>query len=213
MKKKLIAGASVAAFAVAAVPALGVFAATSGSFTDVITVNVPDSCTIETDATQDDGEYENRTFNVEIPAGSYLEFGNSDVSGSEDATMTVKCNVPTTSTATWTLTAVAANGGSLEGTGSADGESINSGAAAESGDTSSWAMKVVVSAGTATNHFSDYEAVPIALAGEEVLTASAVSAGAANNVTFRPQYKVYVQPDQAPGDYEGSVTYTVAVDD
>lgn len=207
MKKKLIATAGVAAFALAAAP-MGVFAANSGSFTDEITVNVPDSCTIETSDTAGDGEYADREFEVEIAAGSFLVFGNSDASGAADASMTVKCNVDTSSQDSWTVTAVADNSGAL-----VDGnESIESGDEAESGDTSTWAMLINVSSGIADTDFDDYQPVPTAAAGETVLTANAVENNAANNVTFRPQYKVYVQPNQAPGNYEGSVTYTVAVD-
>ena len=209
MKKSLIAGAGVAAFVAAAAPVAGVFAATSNSFSDNITVNVPDSCTIENSATATDGVYADRDFNETIAAGSYKKFGvDGDQTGKTYAAMTVKCNGGVSSTKKWTMTATAENGGSLK-----DGDNtINSGAAATTGTTSTWAMKINVTAGTAnSNPFSDYAAVPT-VADTVALKANAATGTAVNNVTFQPSYQVYVAPDQAPGNYAGKVTYTVTVD-
>lgn len=209
MKKTLIAGAGVAALAAVAAPVAGVFAATSSSFSDNITVNVPDSCTIENSSTSGEGVYADRTFNEQIAAGSYARFGAA-TGASADAAMTVKCNGGATSTKTWTLKATADNAGQLKHTNNTD--HIDSGPAATSGTTSTWAMKINVTSGSATtNPFSTDQPVPT-VADTTALTASAASGGQVNNVTFQPEYQVYVAPDQTPGDYSGKVTYTVTVD-
>jgi hypothetical protein len=69
MKKALIAGA--ASVALAAMPVVGAFAATSNSFTDTLNVTVNGGCTLEeTGGTTGDYSHTDRTFNGSFEAGT-----------------------------------------------------------------------------------------------------------------------------------------------
>lgn len=203
MKKLAIASASLA---LAAVPVAGVFAAGSQSFTDDITVNIADACTMETSATPGNGTYADRVFSEDVTAGSKIEFGNSNESGSVDPTISVICNT-TTAGKTWSVKATASTDGDTESPKAAlkDGSNFIKSGTATLGDTSTWAMKMN-NVGGNSDYSSAYTAVP---AGENtvVLTADASS----SNVTFRPSYQVYAAPKQAPGTYKGSVVYKISM--
>lgn len=202
MKKLAIAGASLA---FAALPVAGVFAeANSQSFTDNITVTVDSGCTMETSATSGTGSYADRTFTESVVAGQKIEFGNSNETGAEDATFTVSCNT-TDSSKTWSVKATASTDGASENTKAALKHGTSDyikGGTATSGNVSSWAMKMNNSSGTTS--YTSYTEVPAA-ADTVVLSAGANVTG----VTFRPSYQVYVAPNQAPGEYTGSVKYVV----
>lgn len=209
MKKSLIA-ASAASLAVAAMPVVGVFAATSNSFTDTLTVTVPAGCTLE-DATAgvDPGTYADRAFSAEIPAGTFKELGNG-FNSETGKTMKIACNVDN---GAWTVTATASNGALAGTVGAAltENASIAPGLATD-GDTSAWAIKSNASNGTgASNPYAAYKAYEVDT-GETYSTFLTGSADATTAVTFNPSYRVYVSPTQATGTYEGTVTYTVAMD-
>ena len=203
MKKSIIA-AGAASLALAAMPVVGVLAATSSSFTDTLTVTVPGGCTLEDNAAATPGNYADRAFTAEIPAGTSAELGNG-FNSETGATMKIACN---TDTGTWTITAVAANSGDLVGSGTAAGESIAPGTAL-TGNVSGWAIKSNAT-GATSNPYSAYKAYVVD-SGEAYSTFLTGSASA--TVTFNPSYQVYVSPTQEPGVYSGSVTYTVALDD
>ena len=200
MKKSLIVTGA-ASLALAAMPVVGVFAATPLSFTDNIKVTVEGACSLETSATGTDGSYADRTLTKTIPAGTYEEFGNNDT-GTADATITVSCN---TSTGSWTVTADGSDDGGSPATAQlVDGSNhIDAGTAIEGAD-SAWAFKMNATGTTTSNPFSSYTAVP-------ATETTALEGAATSTVTFRPTYRVYVSPTQAPGDYEGSVVYTVSL--
>lgn len=196
MKKSIIA-ASAASLAVAALPIAGVFAATSNSFTDTLTVGVKGGCTIEESATgATAGTYKDRQFEATIPVGTEKELtakSSSEYSGG----FSVSCN---TTTGTWTISVAATNGGDLK-----DGDNAISplGASATmGGNTSSWAIKSNAN-GATTNPYANYKGF---------VAGSFLEGSAGETVTFNPSYKAYVAPNQAPGDYTGTVTYTIAVD-
>ncbi len=203
MKKLAIAGASAV---LAALPVVGVFAATSSSFTDTLTVTVPGGCTLEDNSAQNPGTYADRSFSASVPAGT-VGYLNDDGEGTQTGTtMKIQCNQ---STGTWTVTAVASTG-ALAGSGTAAGETIAPGAGTiTSGNTSGWSIQSNAS-GATTNPYASYKAYEVD-SGETYSTFLTGSASA-TNVTFNPSYRVYVSPSQKPGNYEGTVTYTVAMD-
>ena len=195
MKKALIAGA--ASVALAAMPVVGAFAATSSSFTDSLKVNVEGGCTLQNsqDASTP-GIYTNsdREFTADIAAGNvgYLN-GTASGPSTDEGSVTVTCNTGSTDETVWTV--------SVEITGlTANGVTIPGGAATAGAATSSWAIQSNANGTTASNPFSAYAAA----ANGTFLTAKANSA-----VTFNPSYRVYIAADQTPGEYTGSAKYTI----
>lgn len=193
MKKIAIVGASAV---LAALPVVGVFAATEGSFTDSITVTVAGGCTLEVSGGTA-GNYENadRTFSATITNGTseVLSGVESGASVTPATAMEVTCNTATASS--WAITGTASNSGKL----ASGGNYIESGVA-DSGDTSSWSYKVSASDAT-------WLAVPTA--ANAAITSGTASNG--NPATFSPVYRVYVSLGQPAGSYTGSVQYTLAM--
>lgn len=224
MKKSLIAGAGVAAFGLAALPMAGVFAvdpATSNSFTDELTVTLDESCTIENSATGtpagSDGAYANRSFTDSVSAGQTVELNGVPAGGGsqQGATLTVKCNSPSTDPSLWQVkaTATAQNGtvGKLSNSTATDSSVayIDSGYQT-SGTTSSWAVKSnATNVADASNPFKNYTGVPTT--ANTLFLSGEASSATTNHATFNPSYHIYAQPGQAAGTYKGSVTYTVTV--
>lgn len=179
MKKTIIAGAGVAAFAFAAFPFAGVFADGTGDVTtstvDTLTLTVSKGCSITTTTRSD----------VTAAFGSVVP-GQTATDGTSPFTVT--CNDA------WSLTpsvTTALSNGSA---------SIPSGATALDGSVSEWALKLTVPAGP-TNAFSDFEAVNG--------TNAVVGNAAVSDIEITPQYKVSVAAGQATGNYSGTVTYNV----
>ena len=199
MKKSIIA-ASAASLAVAALPIAGVFAATSTQFSDTLTVGVAGGCTIEDNASgATPGTYADRTFSKPITAGTAAELEGAQ--GQSTDGFKVSCN---TDTGTWTVSVAAENSGNLV---SEDDDTIAplASGASMGGNTSSWAIQShaqVTSTGTVTNPYEEYTGYSAGVF---------LSAPAGSTATFNPSYKAYVAPNQAPGNYAGKVTYTIAV--
>jgi hypothetical protein len=198
MKKSIIA-ASAASLAVAALPIAGVFAATSNSFTDTLTVGVAGGCTLENSEQSAAGDYtkSDRSFTKDIAAGTvgYLNADNSGAAATDKGTVTVSCNTQDSSK-TWQV--------ELDVTDLAAGSNSITGGAQTSGATSGWAIKSNAEGTTAANPFG---AAYTAAAD----TAIFLSATANNTVTFNPSYQVYVGPNQAPGTYTGTAVYEVTL--
>ena len=195
MKKLAIASASVA---LAAMPVVGTFAATSTQFQDTLTVGVEGGCTIEESATGTTaGTYKDRAFEATIPVGTEKELtvkADSPYSGG----FSVSCN---TTTGSWTVSVAATNDGDLK-----DGDNAISPLAADAtmgGATSSWAIKSNASGTTTSNDYSNYKGF---------VAGNFIKANASETVSFNPSYKAYVATGQKPGNYAGTVTYTVAID-
>ncbi len=187
MKKLAIAGASLA---LAAMPVVGVFAATDGSFIDNINVNVAGGCTMGQNNSGSTTAVD-RTFEASIVNGTSEVLSGTE-GGAAAPSLIVQCN--TTSASSFNITAKATNGGALK----SGSETIPSGNVF-SGDNSAFAYSL---------DGSNWLPVPTETAGKVVKSGSASSSTPA---TFNPSYKVYVSLGQASGTYTGSVTYTLAM--
>ena len=201
MKKSIIAGAGVAALGFAALPFAGVFAATSSSFTDTLTVGVAGGCTLENSTQSGAGDYtkSDRSFTADIATGTvgYLNANATGAAATDKGTVTVSCNTDA-STSTWQV--------SLDITDLSNGTAADdiTGGAQTSGATSGWAIKSNATGTTTANPFgSAYTAAAD--------TTIFLSATANNTVTFNPSYQVYVGPNQAPGTYTGTAVYEVTL--
>ena len=192
MKKSLIAGAGVAALAIAAVPALGAFA----DVTDTVILTINSSCTVgQTQGSPATGA--GKTITQESAVNSHLYTWDAD--GSQGGTLKVTCN----DASGWNVKAV----GSSDGTPVTSMKASNSGTpiitgTAESGATSNWMFKV---AGTGTvSGYQSWSAIPAA-ATKVASGNTAVSEGSINT-----GYQVWVSATQEADTYTGKVTYTVA---
>ena len=198
MKKLAIAGASAA---LAALPVVGVFAATSSTFTDTVQVTVADSCTIASSAEGSQTAYD-RTFTEEIAVGQLKTDIGIGADAQSQPTVNVACN---TTTGTWSLSAVGSGTGAtvdvMDATGS--GTDIATGTAT-TGATSNWAFKLAAgTGGTIASGYNTYTSIPTA--------ATAVVTGNAGttDVSITPSYQVYIGTNQEPDTYTGKVTYTL----
>lgn len=231
MKKSLIAGAGATAFAFAALPFAGVFAAETGTVTDNITVNIPASCTItnSNSTTPSQGQQGQQTPAPALTNDYYVTMHNnelrSDIGGSADSdpdatatatnTINVSCNTSYDAAGgagTWKLTA--------QGAGAAGHETALSGTAgdiatgtATSGATSNWAFKVTKKATPdtgeqavtyANGYTGDFAAVPAPTAPMDIASGSGTVSGA-----FTMTYQVFISQTQATGEYTGAVKYTL----
>ena len=217
MKKSLIATAGVAAFAVAAVPFAGVFAASS-TVTDVINVTLDESCTITSESTPSGedpttGNVETtNTYDVTMHVGqlkSDIGDGASEEGGSAGTAnqLQVACNTTDPLKNTWSLTAVGAGEGTTVDVmkpATAGNTEIATGTAT-SGATSNWAMKVAGDY-TDTNGFKTFRAVPTTAT---VVAEGGGSSTATDPVVFTTNYQVYIGTSQEPDTYTGAVLYTL----
>ena len=198
MKKLAIAGASVV---LAAMPVVGVFAATSGSFTDTLTVGVAGGCTLEqTGGTAGSYNGNDHSYTTDIAAGNigYLNVAQGGTAPAAGGGVTVSCN---SSDATTTYTVTVAVDGLTDAT-----AGTIAGGNATSGTTSAWAIQsnaTGFSANDPGNPFATYKAAE---------STTFLSATAADTVTFNPSYRVYIQPQQPAGSYVGHAVYTIALD-
>lgn len=217
MKKSLIAAAGTT-LAVAAMPMAGVFAS-ANSFTDTVQVTVGKSCvwqaswTDSSDQSQHTGTPTGRTFSKDgVIPGTLLTFGtgtDGQTPGSSETApvISMECNGGdgTAAGGTWSVSAVGASEGtsntSMKATGS--GVAIATGTAT-SGPTSNWAFKIAATAGSVAEGYGTFTAIPSS--ATTVISGNASS----TDVTFTPQYQVYIGTDQAADTYTGKVTYTLA---
>lgn len=203
MKKSIIA-ASAASLAVAAMPVVGAFAATS-TVTDTLNVNIPASCTIRNDETTGESSGTPSTenvYNVTMKNGELRDdigTGASGVTGDNDNTIEVSCNIQSGTDAGWSL-AAAGKGGStalVEQTDSSKTIPTGDG----TGTTSYWQFKTAATGVTYTTPYASgqFAAVP----------SSATIATGTGDAEFTMTYKVYVDLEQATGTYTGGVVYTL----
>ena len=175
MKKLAIAGASVA---LAAMPVVGVFAATQTSVVDTVQLTVTKTCAMDADAAA-------KTVNL-----------GSAVAGSEYAekagsTLTVTCN----GTAGWEITATATSLAGGAGT-----TAIPFGAYPSTAE-SKWSAKLTATGGTVATGWDSY-------AGTTASNTVVVSGTQVNAITVTPSYKARTSATQENGTYEGTITYT-----
>lgn len=212
MKKSIIATGA-ASLALAAMPVVGVFAATS-NITDEIQVTIAKECAITTTATNPsqgigDETATNQQFTATMQNGELKVLGGSEGEGAEgqaSSVINVVCNDPATSgdATSWKLTAVGGDGATastvLDAAGA--GADIVTGTAI-SGPTSNWAMKVEGASGlTIQNGFDTFRDVPGTAA--VVATGNGTKSGA-----FTASYQVYIGTSQVADTYTGHVTYTL----
>lgn len=185
MKKSLIAGAGATAFAFAALPFAGVFAATGTTLTDTVQVSIDSACLIT--SSQMANTYSDTMTNGQLKS----DFGSTE--------MTINCN----DASGWHVTAIgsgadASDKTAMNATGS--GTDIATGTAT-SGATSNWAMKVT---GTGATGFTTFASVPASA------TNVATGSGAVSGGTLTTTYQVFVSATQQADTYTGQVTYTLA---
>lgn len=233
MKKSLIAvaGASVAA---AAMPVMGVFAATtSTSFTDVVTVNVGSSCTVipkdgtivkrdTTDPQTGDRviELEDRSWGpYSLMQGHVISnLGGSNMAedkaeaedGSDDATddsgaVEVVCSNGAGTQAPGDGAAQNANSWKLTAVGLDSANMIGSGTAAnETIATGDWS-------GTASQWQYKVLGTDVNTYSQIPTSATVIAKSPATggSLTVRPRYRVRASATQTEGTYTGKVTYTL----
>ena len=182
MKKLAILGASAA---LAALPAVGVFAATGTVVTDTVQVTIDSACTIE--STNASNTYSATMTNGQLKS----DFGST--------MMTINCN----DAAGWHVTAIGDGADATDKTAmnaNASGTDIATGTAT-SGATSNWAMKVE---GTGATGFTTFAAVPSSA------TNVATGNGAVSGGTLTTTYQVFISATQQADTYTGVVKYTLA---
>ena len=175
MKKLAIAGASAI---VAALPVVGVFAASQTSVVDTVQLTVTKTCAMDADAAA-------KTINLgSAVAGSEYTEKNGSV-------LTVTCN----GTAGWEISATATSLAGGAGT-----TAIPFGAYPNTA-VSKWSAKLTATGGTVASGWDDYTA---ATASNTVV----VSGTQVNAITVTPSYKARTSATQENGSYEGTITYT-----
>ncbi len=193
MKKSLIAGAGVAALAMAALPFAGVFAA--NSITDTVIVTISSSCQVgSTTSASGSGT---QLGPEEVANGATKEW----VAGTDGGTIKVSCNDSTG----WNIKAVGVGDDATVKTAmnaAATGTDIATGTTF-SGATSHWGFKVS-GTNTISPYNSDYQEVP-STATKVAGNSTMVSEG-----TINTGYKVFVSATQEADTYTGKVQYTVS---
>ena len=212
MKKSIIATGA-ASLALAAMPVVGVFAATS-NITDEIEITIAKECAIKTTATDPsqgigDGTTTNQKFSATMQNGELKVLGGSTGEGAasgDSSVIDVVCNDSATSgdATSWKLTAVGGDGTTASTVldAATSGTDIVTGTAT-SGTTSNWAMKVEGATGLdIQGGFDSFRAVPGTAA--VVATGNGTKSGA-----FTASYQVYIGTSQEADTYTGHVTYTL----
>ena len=212
MKKSIIATGA-ASLALAAMPVVGVFAATS-NITDEIEITIAKECAIKTTATDPtqgigDGTTTSQQFSATMQNGELKVLGGSTGEGAasgDSSVIDVVCNDSATSgdATSWKLTAVGGDGTNASTVldAATSGTDIVTGTAT-SGTTSNWAMKVEGATGLdIQGGFDSFRAVPGTAA--VVATGNGTKAGA-----FTASYQVYIGTSQEADTYTGHVTYTL----
>lgn len=180
-------GMGISAAALAAMPLLGVNAATNTQ-TDTVSVNVVAACSMTVSGS-------NVGQAGDLQPGSKKE----DIVGS---TMNISCN----NAAGWKLTAVGGDGKTASTTMTGTGTPIPTGTAID-GSTSNWAFKVAGSTNVTIG--ADYTGGTFkAIPGEAKQIAGATKTVSGETVTIT--YGVSISKLQAAGTYTGKVTYTLA---
>ena len=182
MKKIIIAGTSAA---LAALPTIGVFAATGTTVTDTVQVTIDSSCNIT--STNAANTYSDTMTNGQLKS----DFGSTSMSISCNDAGGWKLNAVGTGADATTKTAMNASG---------SGTDIATGTAT-SGATSNWAMKLAGS--SVVTAYKSFIGVPSSA------TKVAGTTGAVSGSTVTTTYQVFISPTQQADTYTGQVTYTL----
>ncbi len=221
MKKSLVAAAG-ASLAAAALPAVGVFAATS-QVIDTVRVTINDSCTIvnenvdgtSTSEVGSNGQIVRNTYTVSMSLGQLKQgIGGPGADGGSGSSTTggqvkVVCNGSTAASisdsasgaGSWKLSAQASDGGDMVGQTNSANKIVTG--TATSGVISNWAFKIDGTSGGSAydGQYKDYSAIPSA-SDTELFRGT-------GEFTFKPRYQVYIGTRQAADTYTGTVTYTL----
>jgi len=180
MKKALVAGA--ASLALAAVPVVGVFAATT--LTDTISVTVSDNCALSygsTAHTAGDGTWSSNTLSATRTNGTVTyNLGKTTMKAVCNNSLGYKVAVKTLNNLTSGSNSIPAYAGT-----------------AYTASVSGWSPIQAPSSGTPTGTSTKYKQ------GDTVKTESAVTAG----TEFSVYYGVGISSTQAAGTYSGTVVY------
>ena len=194
MKKSLIAGAGVAALAMAALPFAGVFAA--NSITDTVIVTISSACNVGSSSSSSGA---GTTLGPEnVANGGTKEW----VAGTDGGTIKVSCNDSTG----WNIKAVGVGDDATDKTAmnaASTGTDIATGTTF-SGATSHWGFKVSGTNTVSPYNGTDYQEIP-STATKVAGNSTMVSEG-----TINTGYKVFVSATQEADTYTGKVQYTVS---
>ena len=197
MKKSLVA-ASAASLALAAMPALGAFAAVQGSVTDTVKITINSACSVGTGADSQTGTGE--TYETTMANNATYIWSAETGSDAPGGTLKVSCN----SASGWNIKAIGATTGTdktvMKPTNIDASNAIATGTA---GDNSYWAMKVGGSLVDET-FGTAWHVIPA--------TATKIAGGTAavSEGSVALSYKVHTSATQAADTYIGNVTYTIA---
>ena len=196
MKKSLIAGAGVAALAMAAVPFVGV----SADVIDTVQIQISSSCSVASESGSGGSTTNLMTATMVNSDEHEFATGGDDDGGS----IYVTCNAA----GGWNITAQGYSGdtaGTTTMVPSGSGTAIPTAAEAGiSAGTSAWGFKVVDAGAGATISTSTYTAVP------SNATRVAYKTGAISNGALETAYKVSTSDTQAADTYTGKVKYVVS---
>ena len=182
MNKRVLA-VTASAFALAAMPVVGVFAVDTGTVTDNITITVPETCTLGEVSTKEVTDTVSNGTTKDSLAGNVLSITCNDGTG-------------------WHLTAEGAGSGDDKTQLTTGTYTIDTAASAPSESSSSWAFKL-----NGTGTVADYQkwaAVP----SSATTVAKGTTAVSGNGITIT--YGVGIDADQEAGTYKGAVKYVLA---
>ena len=138
--------------------------------------------------------------------------GNEGVANPETNAISVAAtcnydnNAGTSTAGTWSIRAASTQTMAGSASGSSIPNSVEGKTELTSGSTSAWSMKVVAPSTGVQNGYGSYSVMP-STTGVVIVTGNTSTS---TDVTFTPEYRVYVGTDQAADTYTGTVTYTIA---
>ena len=183
---KKILGIGAASLALAALPVVGVFAATSR--TDTLSVTIEKGCSFSSAAA------EGVNYTATLGQGSAIK----DIEGVK---FDITCNAE--NDGTWKMTALGESGAKMS---DGAGNEITSTNGTLDGESSNWAFRLGVVGGAADEGtYNEYSQIPST--ASEVVKSSGSAANA--NATIRAYYGVSASASQTAGTYTGRVTYTL----
>ena len=198
MKKTLIAGASLA---LAAMPVVGVFAATTQTITDQVQITVSPVCSMRTGGDAGSPTTAGASLSKTVSGGTLVGDTGETWSGTP-STFTVTCN----DTGGWKITAQGVASAQSEATAQTVLKAANNTSTdiatgtATSGETSNWAFKVT---GTTAAGYTSFSAVP----------STAVTVATSNDPVYEStvtaNYRVWVSTTQEADTYTGFVRYVL----
>ncbi len=200
MKKLAIVGASAA---LAALPVVGVFAATNQTITDQVQITVNSACTMRTGGTAASPTTAGASLSKTVNGGTLVGDTGTAWDGTP-STFTVTCN----DTGGWKITAQGVAGTATDAAAQTVMKASNATSTdivtgtATSGDVSNWAFKV-----TGEKTVAAYNAAYVAVPGTAETVAT--SNDPVHESTVTANYRVWVSNTQEADTYTGYVRYVL----